>query len=79
MFALTGVLVDIVTEDFKKSLSQLFTPAWEKGAAVISELVVTTHDYLSESRSLLDPYFFDRLAGMVRAPRTMALARARRR
>lgn len=63
-FQLTGVLVDIVTADFKDSLGRLLTPQWEKDN-VMSTIIATAVDYFAESRLLLDGFFFDRLTGMV--------------
>lgn len=69
---LTGVLVDIITSDFREPLSQLFTSAWEKNGNHVTVITVTATDYLTESIMLLDPYFFDRLASMVLAHLTEA-------
>lgn len=63
---LTGVLVDIVAEDMKEPLASLFSPAWDKGNHV-TIMTVTCSDYLTESRTLLDPFFFDKLGSMVLA------------
>jgi Exocyst complex component Sec6/PH domain len=61
---LTGVLVDIVSADFREPFGRLFTPDWEK-SNLITVITVTATDYFQESRALLDSFFFDRLTGMV--------------
>jgi hypothetical protein len=41
-----------------------FTPDWEKGT-IITVLTVTASDYLVESRTLLDGYFFEQLVSIM--------------
>lgn len=63
---LAGVLVDIVTADFRIPLSELFSSKWEAGNQM-STIAVTASDYLTEERDMLDEYFYERFVGQVAA------------
>lgn len=65
--SLTSVLVDIQVEDLKEPMANIFTPQWEKQGNLVSILCATIRDYLDESKTLLDPFFFNRLACLLLA------------
>jgi len=57
---LAGVDLDIINVDLAEPLAQLFTKAWNAEKVVIMGQTVV--DYLSEMRTLLEPYFFEKVA-----------------
>jgi len=66
-FQLTGVLVDMITDDSKRSFAALFSKDWETGAVVTGITELVTDYFLNTIGRRLDPFFYERVCSMVLA------------